>query len=1132
MKITMKKILFLITILMPMAAWAQLFKADITVNGSKKPAEFMVSGKDECKLGNGRNTCVPQYVEGFVSIPNEVTYKGTTYKVKEINKFAFRLCSKITSVNISEGVTRVGEFAFQGCCSLEEIDLCTTLKTIGSGAFIDLPKLKKVKCDATTPPTWEYNDVFKFHSDGIGSTKSEKYNVTLHVPDAAINTYKESKFTKTEIGWNTAEGWANFSAIGNSQGATLRITNAKELVAFRDATNNGLVYRKVVLENDIDMSQESAWTEPICANKENPFTGVFDGQGHTISGLHIHKASYEPVGTAALFGYAKNARIVDLRMKKCTYIGKTAGTICSETIEDLSGITYTSIDSVFVEECTVQGTTHGGGLVGKASMVNVDRSVVLNTQVLVDNSYSDTYLSGMLGWVSNGTANNVAVIGGELTGREKKGTFIGSCKNYKVFNSFTTYDLVEDKYESLTQDNCVYKGKDFTYKNESGETKTIKLGSTEHETMFCVAILGLADWVYYPNKYPLPACFEDRLPEPTANVMTLRPRGMADDRVNGLSLAEGDEKTINWTDFSSGEGSFLSKTKFKASRLWVDGNLAGSVLKGELPIGKTTITARDGIRYDRTLEAKKAEPTITQVPVFEVDSKGRLVIDDDGQPVITGYEEIEEDDYDNGVYPLYLPFHKTMPINCLVFKPIKLVSDADGIAKIEMEKVESREVEAWTPYFVVVSNESVSLGTTFETITKPSANSISLGDNYEFTGTLYAITKDDAVSQKIYCMDAEDNTKWSVMNDKNKQDIPAFSAFFRSKGSQTSAIELTMEHISDANFEYEMFFDDEDNRILYVSNYKGEGGDIVIPSTVTAKVGGTERTMNVVGIEDDVFQKKGAQIRSIDLSKCENIENMYVDRNMNGNPFHGLKETALIFMPKNNGSLGVNVVNGDQCQKLLLKEGEDFYSPRDFKAKNVEYKRVMAANDNYTICLPYSAPTISGVKYYELKGIKGSSLQFSEVTQTKPGVPYMVVTTSSVDNFDYDENKNNGASTDIVSKVAEGSAGGGYTMYGTYSLISPAETIDKFILQDQGKWQRAKTENPNVYISPFRAYLLSTGDSDDTGSEVDDGTGINNIHTTDLDGTERWYDLNGRIINGAPSKKGVYIRQGKKIVIR
>ena len=259
-----------------------------------------------------------------------------------------------------------------------------------------------MKLDATTPPTWEYNDVFKYHSDGIGSTKSEKYNVTLHVPDAAINTYKESTFTKPEIGWNTAEGWANFSAIEDSRGATLRITSVKDLIAFRDATNKGVAYKKVILEADIDMSKETVWDAPICANKENPFTGVFDGQGYTISGLHIHKDSYRPVANAALFGYAKNAKIVDLRMKECTFIGFVAGTVCSETTEDQAGTTSTTIDSVFVEKCDVQSVTHGGGLIGKASRVAVDRSVVLNTQVVVDKTYEDTYLSGMIGWAWNG----------------------------------------------------------------------------------------------------------------------------------------------------------------------------------------------------------------------------------------------------------------------------------------------------------------------------------------------------------------------------------------------------------------------------------------------------------------------------------------------------------------------------------------------------------------------------------------------------------------------------------------------------------------------------------------------------------------------------------------------------------
>ncbi len=40
------------------------------------------------------------------------------------------------------------------------------------------------------------------------------------------------------------------------------------------------------------------------------------------------------------------------------------------------------------------------------------------------------------------------------------------------------------------------------------------------------------------------------------------------------------------------------------------------------------------------------------------------------------------------------------------------------------------------------------------------------------------------------------------------------------------------------------------------------------------------------------------------------------------------------------------------------------------------------------------------------------------------------------------------------------------------------------------------------------------------------------IHTIDLDGTERWFDLNGRQLSGKPTKKGIYINKGKKVVIK
>ena len=40
------------------------------------------------------------------------------------------------------------------------------------------------------------------------------------------------------------------------------------------------------------------------------------------------------------------------------------------------------------------------------------------------------------------------------------------------------------------------------------------------------------------------------------------------------------------------------------------------------------------------------------------------------------------------------------------------------------------------------------------------------------------------------------------------------------------------------------------------------------------------------------------------------------------------------------------------------------------------------------------------------------------------------------------------------------------------------------------------------------------------------------IHTINLDGTERWFDLNGRQLSGKPTQKGVYIHRGKKQVVK
>jgi hypothetical protein len=83
----------------------------------------------------------------------------------------------------------------------------------------------------------------------------------------------------------------------------LIISNAEQLSFFQEQVNNGNTYegKTVVLANNIALTGN--WT-PIGSSVTNPFSGTFDGQGNTISGLQVSDVQY-----AGLFGYVKDGQI-------------------------------------------------------------------------------------------------------------------------------------------------------------------------------------------------------------------------------------------------------------------------------------------------------------------------------------------------------------------------------------------------------------------------------------------------------------------------------------------------------------------------------------------------------------------------------------------------------------------------------------------------------------------------------------------------------------------------------------------------------------------------------------------------------------------------------------------------------
>ena len=95
----------------------------------------------------------------FVSVPDTVTYNGTTYRVTSIGASAFSSCY-LTSIIIPNSVMSIGEKAFYNCTSLTYVSIGSGIKTIGEMAFGDCYQLTYITCKAVTPPTLGSNDVF------------------------------------------------------------------------------------------------------------------------------------------------------------------------------------------------------------------------------------------------------------------------------------------------------------------------------------------------------------------------------------------------------------------------------------------------------------------------------------------------------------------------------------------------------------------------------------------------------------------------------------------------------------------------------------------------------------------------------------------------------------------------------------------------------------------------------------------------------------------------------------------------------------------------------------------------------------------------------------------------------------
>ena len=235
-----------------------------------------------------------------------------------------------------------------------------------------------------------------------------------------------------------------FAADENAGDGKTHISTAEDLRAI-----NGNLAGHYVLDGDIDLTDclgGGSWT-PI-GTEDKPFTGTFDGQDHSITGLYINASDSNYQG---LFGYMSgtNSAVRNLTVSGTVRgngsVGGVVGynnggtvTNCHNTVAVSGSSSGDNGDSIYV-----------GGVVGYNSSGTVTNCSNTGTVSGDGNIYDRIYVGGVVGYNSSGTVTNCSNTGtvsgdGSVSGNTNVGGVVGISIGGTVTNCYNTGEVSSD----------------------------------------------------------------------------------------------------------------------------------------------------------------------------------------------------------------------------------------------------------------------------------------------------------------------------------------------------------------------------------------------------------------------------------------------------------------------------------------------------------------------------------------------------------------------------------------------------------------------------------------------------------------------------------------------------------------
>ena len=245
-----------------------------------------------------------------------------------------------------------------------------------------------------------------------------------------------------------------------------------------------------------------------------------------------------------------------------------------------------------------------------------------------------------------------------------------------------------------------------------------------------------------------------------------------------------------------------------------------------------------------------------------------------------------------------------------------------------------------------------------------------------------------------------------------------------------------------------------------------------------------------------------------------------------------------------------NVVAGEKATKVVLTDGNDFYCPATFTADEISYTRKFdKASDGKTnyegLYIPFTPTSImDGAKalawqtkdgeakdffLMQYAGSNANKLNFVYADETFNGnIPYLMAVPQALVGKNITFGAKNVKIVDNATRFCSAD-----NNHFVFTGVSSKKTLaeNDYALSADAKFFELK---PAATVDAFRAYIIGHDGLDklEILFNGDFVTGINGINNNDTE-VKTVYDLQGRRLPAeAATKKGVYIINGKKVVVK